>query len=242
MTRTAAAAFDSGEEVAYRSVSVKAVVGLVLGAFSALALIHPLLWIVPAAAVALSLLALREIGLDDNRLVGRGAALAGLAVALFFGTAAAGAYYARRAMAIDEARQTADIWFDRLQHDEPHRAHQLSLPPNERFPIDEPNLWEAYRGLPKMSAGLTEFVEKPAVAALLKLGPRAKVRFYSTEGYATGGKLEGVKMLYAVTYGEGQRPRTFFVQLAVVRRADAPAGQNPWYVADIESGVRPPGW
>lgn len=241
MTRTAAASFDSGEEVDYRSVSGKAVAGLVLGVLSATALIHPLLWFVPAAAAGFSLLALREIGREDNRLVGRVAALAGLALGLFFGTAAACGYYVRRAMAIDEARQTADMWFDKLQHDEPHRAHQLSIPPGERFPIDEPNLWEAYRGLPKMSAGLKEFVEKPAVAALLKLGPRAKVRYYSTEGYATGGKIEGVKMLYAVTYDEGQRPRTFFVQLAVVRRADAPAGQNPWYVADIEGGVRPPG-
>lgn len=234
--------FESGEELGYRSVSVKAVVGLALAFLSPLALIHPALWVAPALAAGVSLWALWDIAREPERWAGRGTALAALGLALFVGAAAGGQYYARRAMSVSEARETIDLWFNELRHDEPHRAHQLALPPDERFPLDEEDLWEAYRSVPKVSTELKQFVARPEIKALLALGEQAHVRLYSVEGYAESRQGDGVKTIYAVTYLDHDKPKTFFIEVTAVRPAKPVEGQNPWYVAHIEGGVQPRGW
>src|SRR5689334_5841351 len=74
--------------IEYRPVSGWCVAAVLLGLASILALIHPLLWSVPLAGVCVSLLALRRLDRSETKLLGRKAALVGLAFSLIYGVAA----------------------------------------------------------------------------------------------------------------------------------------------------------
>src|SRR5688500_10904316 len=76
---------DETALASYQGVSIMAVLALLLGVASALALVHPFLWVVPPVAVVLSILAIRAIDAPDSNLTGRRLAIAGLALALLFG-------------------------------------------------------------------------------------------------------------------------------------------------------------
>ncbi len=72
----------------YRTVSASAIFALVLGLFSAVAFAHPLLWALPLVAAGLAIAALVRIAQQPHELIGRKAALIGLAAAVLFGSAA----------------------------------------------------------------------------------------------------------------------------------------------------------
>ena len=76
------------EEEKYSQLAPLAIIALLLGMASALALIHPLFFLIPAAAVGVALLALGKINQSDGALSGAGIARCGLALATIFVAAA----------------------------------------------------------------------------------------------------------------------------------------------------------
>lgn len=72
------------EEEKYSQLAPLAIIALLLGMASALALIGPLFFLVPAAAVGFALLALGKISQSDGALSGAGLARCGLALATIF--------------------------------------------------------------------------------------------------------------------------------------------------------------
>ncbi len=65
-----AAVVGAEDEAPYRTMSVLSIVGLVLGVAAPLAMFAPLLFAIPIAGAAVSLLALRRIALSEGRLSG----------------------------------------------------------------------------------------------------------------------------------------------------------------------------
>ena len=87
--RDAAADTDgTGDLAGYRPVSALAVAAAASGAVSTLALVGPVFWVLPLVGVALSCAALVDVGRPGAPKAGRLAALAGLALAVGFGTQA----------------------------------------------------------------------------------------------------------------------------------------------------------
>ncbi len=211
----------------YRAISALAVAGLVLGIASVVALVHPLLWVVPAAAVAVNLAALGRIERFAPSLSGRKAALCGLVAALLFGVGAPTQWFSRRWLVRRDADQFVRVWFDYLAQDQPHFAHQLTVDPLYRQPLDE-KLWNHYRGSRAEHAVLERFVRVPLVRSLLALGPKASVRYLGTEMQATDRGREALLNLYAVTFNEGARSRSFLVRIGVQRVWDVKAGVSRW--------------
>ena len=82
----------------YRAVSSSAVAGLILGLLSPAAAIDPVLWAVPIAGIIFSSLSLRRIAQNAPALIGRKAAIVGLILSIFFGSAAVTDWCAYRAM------------------------------------------------------------------------------------------------------------------------------------------------
>ena len=83
----------------YRPVSGWGVAALLVGLVSAAASAHPLLWCLPLAGVVVSLIALRRIARSEIKLLGRKAALIGLAFSLIYGIAGSGAANEPRTLA-----------------------------------------------------------------------------------------------------------------------------------------------
>jgi hypothetical protein len=140
----------------YRTVSALAVLALVLGLLSAVAFAHPLLWALPAAAVGVAIAALRHIGQHPGEVIGRKAALLGMATAVLFGCAATSYSFAREIWLVNRSRQVADHFFSLLAAGKTHGAHQMTLMPMSRLPT-ESDLAAGYANNPESAKEFEKF-------------------------------------------------------------------------------------
>jgi hypothetical protein len=231
---------DATELPDYRPLCVTAAIGLILGAFSFLALLHPVMWFWPLIAACVNVYALGRLAQSD-RLVGRKAAVWGLFFALLFGALApvrTGAYYW---MASREAAQFGREWFEALLSGNVQKAHQMSTMPAERKPLDE-TLAGLYERSSDLRTQLDGYLKMPVISTLRALGPRATVRHYQTESTQTDGRSDLVEDIYAVTYDEQGARKTFFVKLSLWRNLQKEAGPRLWRVQSPEGGYKPKGW
>jgi len=224
------------EVTQYRAVCGLAVVGLIAGIAALLAMVHPMLWIVPAGGIVLSVAALRRIGRDA--LVGRKAALAGLILSVLFGAIGPADWFTYRRLVDREAERFGLQWFDLLRQGEMLKSYQLREPPASRPPLDD-RLWEEYEpGSPQRSA-LQEYVDRAEIRSLLALGTGARVRYYDTEGQSRADGADEVSQVYAVIADEPGRKTSYFVRLDMRRYTDAGTGRAYWQLLDFQGGIRP---
>lgn len=201
----------------YRAVSASAVVCLVLGSLSVAALLDPLFWTLPLAGIVLGVFSLWRIARHAPALIGRKAALAGLLLSVGFAAAAATDWYAYRALLCREARGFSLLWFEFLRTGQPERAHQLTLAAEFRRPPGE-KLAAFYRAGSHWRGELDKYLAQPPVRTLLDLGRRAEVRYEATLGGFQLGQSQRVDQVYAVSYEEAGRQKTFHVSLELERR------------------------
>ncbi|HVA45564.1 MAG TPA: hypothetical protein VNH11_04185 [Pirellulales bacterium] len=217
----------------YRAVSGLAVAGLIMGLFSATALIHPLLWLVACVAIVVNALALRRIAALEPMLIGRKAALVGLASSLIFVISAPVQNLVHRRALRQESMEIAQEWFTDLRENRPEMAHKMS-----QFPLTAAARLKS--PLPDYESGkipldpLRKFVRESPVDLLLKLGKRARIRWYAHEDVWADRGLEGVRDIYAVTVGDGPQATSFFIRIGTTRSRDIVTGEWQWQVTKHE--------
>jgi hypothetical protein len=246
------ALFDPADEdaVSYRGLSALAVVGLLAGAASPLAMVGTSFWLLPAAATLLSALALRQIAAQAPNLVGRKAALAGLLLGATFLVAAPADVAIYRYFVRREARQFADTWIKHVRRGEVYFAHDLMIDPRRRVPSDVPpdttleeHFAQYYARSDFQKRMLPLFIDQPLVRTLFALGPSAEYRFYETAGEGGADNGDYVTSTYAVTYtDEENRKKTFFINLPMSRTVDRETNHCDWTMGKIDGPVKPPGW
>lgn len=222
----------------YRSVSGIAVAGLVFGTLSLGAMVDPLAWILPTVGIGFSATALVRIAGSDGSLIGRKAALVGLALSVTFGTAGPVEWFCSRWLVRREARQFTEAWFEYLRQGDPHKAHQLTLPLADRQPLDD-SLWTEYQQ--GLRLDLKGELKKPLVRSLLHLGDRAQVRFYQTTMQDRTGNRDRLEMVYAVTYPDGEEKKSYLVSVRLERREIEHTTHAGWRIIGADGGIRPPG-
>lgn len=117
----------------YREISRLAIVGLVLGILSVLAVFTSVLWIVPVIAIILSLIAYYQIGRSEL-LTGQGMALAGMGLAaLWLGLSVTQSAVKQHAL-VTASREMAADWLDLILEKKYMEAHQLTTHPSSRPP------------------------------------------------------------------------------------------------------------
>jgi len=105
----------SDELAGYRPVSRLAVAALAAGCSSGLVLFTPLAAMLPLVAIVLAVAALAELRRGEGRIVGRWAALGGLALAVGFVSQATASALADRWVAGRRAAATATTWIDSIR-------------------------------------------------------------------------------------------------------------------------------
>jgi hypothetical protein len=231
---------QDAELAAYRSVAVQAVVGFVFALLAPLALLWPVCLIAAVIGLFFSYWALRRIRRDPTALTGRKLAWTGLAFSLLFVVAVPTDWLVYRRIVRNEARQFSTLWFRYLTHNEPQKAHQLTVSPQMRQPLGE-NLWAYYRSNARARKGLEGYVQSPLVRTLLALGPRAMVRFYETAGQTqVRGCDDLVESVFAVTYEDEGEKKSFFVSVQALRTT-LPDGSADWQVLQAGGGGKPEG-
>lgn len=225
-------------ELEYRSVEPWAVGGLLLGIVAPVALIAPLCLLLPPLGILASWMALRRLRMNPNR-IGRTAALIGLGLSTLFGTAPLARVLTAQLLLADQARPTADQFFEYLREKSPEKAVMLEFAPDYRQPFDE-SLWTFFRRDKDAQKELLKFTADPTVRTLLALGERAQVRFYKMVNVGSDGPRGGVVYWYTVTYDdEAGKKKTFLVRIFLERKPAQTPGLNPWQVKTISAGIDP---
>lgn len=103
-------AYDADELGQYRSLSTPAVISLLLGLCSGVVFVHPLLVIVPLAAIALGILALQSIAKSEGGLTGGRLAYCGVALAIIFAVGSFVRLKVRDVILLNQADHTAQQW------------------------------------------------------------------------------------------------------------------------------------
>jgi len=209
----------------YRALSGLAVVGLLLGFLSALAIVHVGLSFIGGAAVLCCLAALVRIASAPSEISGRGLALAGLVLAILMTTAGLAREVTEQRLADIQSRTVAVQWFEYLKQGQPHKAKELENSGTGRRSLDE-TLWDEYLSSATTYEGLETFVAQPEILALLTLGDRADVRHYQ----CLKADSDSVTQVYAVTYTDDGARKSFLVEVFLKRNVFPQFGTSSWRV------------
>ncbi len=241
---TAFAAGEESDRGEYRAVSKLAIGALLIGMASPLVLIGPLAAFVPLLGIVVAWVALRELAGSDGELVGRGAALIGLALSVTFLTLAPSRHLAVSWHLHREARPWAERWFELLADDQTHPAHQLTLAGGRRARPDD-DLRDLYRNSEQSGAAFRTFLENPLVEELLAVGDRAEVLHWDNiTRHSIAGK-EYIVQEFAFSYNEEGRKKNVVGRLTLSRTMNKRTGEIDWRVEQFDrvapSGSEPVG-
>lgn len=218
-------------EIDYQAVEPWAIAGLILGLLSPLALISPVLWLVPILGLASAGVALVRIRRDGRP--GRAPALVGLALSTFFIVVPMTRNLSAQLLLAQQARPVADQFFEYLRQGDPERALLLEYTPDFRARLgDEPSLY--FRSNDEGKLDLRKFASYPVIRMILALGEKAQVRYCKTTGVGFQGQRAHVEYLYAVTFiGDDGQKKTYFVGLRMERMPTPDPQFNPWQVREF---------
>jgi hypothetical protein len=217
MSQTPRPADESSErELAeYRALSPLAIVGLVLGLLSPVALLDPAAWCVPLLGIVISLIALRRIARDWQMLAGRGVAWTGLTLALLFAVAAPSDWLLYRYFLRREAVQFAQPWFQLLGTGQMHRAFLLTVDPRSRPPLDL-SLPDLCNRSAQFCEDLEAYRQEEAVKTLATLGA-SQVRFLTVDDQTAGADRDYVRPVFEVRSARDPRQAPLRVTLSMER-------------------------
>ena len=177
------------EETNYRTISGLAIASLLLGLAAPLCLVAPLLFAIPLLGFVLALAAVARIARSDGQMVGRGAALVGMALCVASVCGAIAQSTVTEQMLSRQAREMALEWVALLQAGGGQQAFELTLAhaqgPPPKPPVNMPNHVEEAGESP-----LDHFLHDPVVAYLMGDGRTAQIRF--DRDLASGSESTGV--------------------------------------------------
>lgn len=206
----------------YRPLSLTALFAVLLGLASGLALVDPLLAIVPLAAIVLAVVALRRIASASGGLSGRRLAVSGLCLAaLFLGWGLAKHFY-HQAHVASQAREFADDWLWVLSAGDLPRAFQLHVAREYR---QDPHSIKPQPSMIKSDPNLemTDFYDDPALKEFLAAGPDVRFRFEEVVRQTRDGLSNQVVLKYTFDGDSGRVPLWITVRRTFgnsYRRAD----------------------
>ena len=119
----------------YRPISTLAVLALVAGCFSVLALMSQILWVIPILAAGLSIAAVGDTAIGKSHKVGRGIALIGLALSVGFGVQSFSVFSVNAWIDHSRARETVLRWHQAIRAGEWDVVHGFCAP--GLIPIEE---------------------------------------------------------------------------------------------------------
>jgi hypothetical protein len=223
-------AAEEADLVRYGAISPLAIGALVLGVLSALSLTTLLALFVPVVAVLVALVALRQIGKSNGAIVGRWAALTGLALALVFASTAIGRLVSREFILRAQARQFADQWLQIVREGKLQQAHQLQLPPGERQ-LAGVSLAQFYANSPAARDQFAALFRGDPLRDIARDGKQSSLRFVRYgQHYALTG-LDQLELFYQLHSPVSEKRREFMV--VVERMTQGKGSPGTWRLNQV---------
>ena len=218
------------DEIQYRSLSMLAVLGLILGLFSLLALVSPVLWVVPLVAIVVSVTALRRIKNDAERSGGRLATI-GLLIAVCVGLWAVSYHFSREWYLFHTAKRFADQWLEVVQSGNLQEAHQLHLPYLDRF-NDKSKLDEYYDSVVEIEDSVTEFFDAKPLSEFIKHADQGELRYAGRKDHTTFGMSHFLTLKYILAY-EDNGPNELVMNIQLERILNYSDGRHYWRIEHV---------
>jgi hypothetical protein len=230
---------DDPEQTAYRSLSVLAIISLVLGLAAPFAFIGPLLLAIPLFGIAISLLALRQIAASEGALAGRWAAIVGLSLCIASMVAPYSRDQLERAIRTHQAKEFGRSFIEILTAGQTERAFHMTFDGVRRRPPPEPGAPP-----PKVSP-YQEFLDKSVVKALQPVGANPNIRYAGTIDYQPQSYRNIVlSQQFSVSpdSSASSNAATQPVQVTLtIQRAQLPGeGRSRWLITSIGDGKTAP--
>ena len=175
----------------YRAPSIVAILALLFGLASPLALVAPLLMVLPLVGAVLALVALGRVAASEGQLVGRGAALWGLALSVVFALASPVRERCTAHWFSQQAQPLAERWLQLLVAGDTNSAFHLTTA------AERPVAPDPRPGMPEPEVTpLEQFEQTPTIEQLANLG-EANVRLVEELGYQPSGhhRHRGIPLL-----------------------------------------------
>jgi hypothetical protein len=225
--------YDPISDVEFRQPpQVLAIVTLVLGLLSFVALFKTTLWIFPFVTIVLGGVSVFSLARNPEK-IGRKAALLGIVLAVFFGSWAASRYFSRQQWLCGQARQNADAWLELIQENKLHEAHQLHLHPHER---DDYVGKRASSTEEQPESDYDSFYGSSPLREFVKVAPEATVEFVRVEDYVPNG-ITGLTdtfvLRYVARYEEAGQPQELALRIVMRRNEQSAAGDCAWVIIRV---------
>ena len=219
---------DPEQTTEYRTLSVLAIISLIIGLAAPLAVAAAFLLVIPLVGIAVSLVALRRIAVSEGVLAGRGAATVGLALCVASAVLPISHDLIQRAIRVRQAEMFGRSWVAMVTSGNTKQAFSLTADATRPMPPAEPNA-------PPKPPPYEAFIDQPVIKALQAAGPDAEIRVGDTVEYrAATYRSITVRQLYEVSpasaspTGSGSQPIEFVLSL---QRATLPReSMSRWLV------------
>lgn len=227
--------YDDVQAVAaYRGISPMAVLALVLGLASPLAVFNHFLLILPILGTIVALLAIRRIAASEGELAGRRLALAGLALAVVCATALLTRDAVSKQVVAGQAAPWAEEWCRLVMADRHEAALELTRPLETRRAIDQ-SLLEYYQTNENAKQELAKFRESEVVQLLTEAGEDARIVPAEVQGLVRDarGNFTLLQNFRLESSGDGAGPASRAFQLQL--RKSGPTSPMPgvWHVSNF---------
>jgi hypothetical protein len=221
----------SDDDVAIGEISALAVVSLVLGLASPLSLAAPLLWAIPLVGAVIAVMTIRRIASSDGGLVGRSAAVIGLALCVGSLAAASTRAIVTEQALSSQAREAASEWLATLQSGDTRAAYEATVS-GVRGPAPPPPPGSPAASEPVRDP-LADFRDHPLVRYVVSVGKEADVRFAGQEGSGadviSGGRLTED---FLVSPAQGSTGAPVTVHVSVQRSRPNNLSAAKWLVSE----------
>lgn len=217
-----------------RTVSRPALVALGLGIASPLALVNPILCLVPLLAIAAAIIGLRAVRAGGGLVIGRVPAVAGMCLATFFLGWGVSQRFSRELTLEHHAREFAEAWLRLVAAGELEQAHQLRTASNNRLRSVAARR-EFYAKNPEALTDLNTLFSTSPLKEFVALGKNVEFEFISPQG---GERLPGSDIL-VLEYAFGPpRASTKAPLWITVKRQTEEDGYTDWQLYGIASVPR----
>lgn len=248
------------EDENYRRFSVWALISLVAGFASLLAVFHPLFWLLPVVAIGVSLVAAAWIKRRESQLTGHRLVVLSLLVSCFVLTYGPVRMLTRELRLQRLAKTHADAWFTLVREGRLREAHQLHMDPDRRESggktldevyqppaalsraksgdkPDQPSMQEMQSMMTAMNspaADFERFYEGAAVAPLKSRPQEVEIEFTRFDRVRRKSvTAESVDLHYVFTYPEAGGRKVVPVLVRMTRYEYGDASEAKWAVEDL---------
>ncbi len=222
------------QSVDYRPLSKAALLSLLMGVLSSVAVFHPVLWVVPLLGLAISLGAIWKFTQHGSEFTGRQMAIAGLLLAIVFGTAAPAKWYTSRQLIVRQSQAFADRWIELVRSGELEFASDFKMTPGFRR-LAGMTLDGWYKIAPDAKDAHEMFADDNSVIRLSRMGKAGTVQFVKVLAVIRKNHSDVVRLEYEVS-PDATDP--FGLVIAVERAINLEQSEDPqWVIRD--HGIQP---